>query len=121
MFSLIRSDANDQRNKQSYSASQPTKSSSSTLTKTPYEPSLLLIHSDQEETISLSPFFVQKTIMSLTIMTRSKVYLNDIVKCLGNLTDCSLYVDDFCICYRSKLDHTSSKNPQDSETFRKMS
>ena len=52
----------------------------------------------------------------LTIMTRSKVYLkggvlsttlfsikiNDIVKCLGNLTDCSLYVDDFCICYRSK-------------------
>ena len=47
-------------------------------------------------------------------MTRSKVYLkggilsttlfsiknNDIVKCLGNLTDCILYVDDFC--YRSK-------------------
>ena len=29
-----------------------------------------------------------------------KIY--DIVKCLGNLTDCSLYVDDFCICYRSK-------------------
>ena len=27
--------------------------------------------------------------------------INDIVKCLGNLTDCSLYVDDFCICYRS--------------------
>ena len=26
----------------------------------------------------------------------------DIVNCLGNLTDCSLYVDDFCICYRSK-------------------
>ena len=22
--------------------------------------------------------------------------------CLGNLTDCSLYVDDFCICYRPK-------------------
>ena len=28
--------------------------------------------------------------------------INDLVKCLGNLTDCSLYVDDFCICYRSK-------------------
>ena len=28
--------------------------------------------------------------------------INDIVKCLGNLTDCSFYVDDFCICYRSK-------------------
>ena len=24
------------------------------------------------------------------------------MKCLGNLTDCSLYVDDFCIFYRSK-------------------
>ena len=24
------------------------------------------------------------------------------MKCLGNLTDYSLYVDDFCICYRSK-------------------
>ena len=24
------------------------------------------------------------------------------MKCLGNLTDCSLYVDNFCICYRSK-------------------
>ena len=32
-----------------------------------------------------------------------RVYqINDIVKCLGNLTDCSLYVVDFCICYRSK-------------------
>ena len=30
------------------------------------------------------------------------IKINDIVKCLGNLTDCSLYVDDFCICYRSK-------------------
>ena len=24
------------------------------------------------------------------------------MKRLGNLTDCPLYVDDFCICYRSK-------------------
>ena len=54
--------------------------------------------------------------LCLTIMTRSTVYLkgvfylqhffsikmNDIVKCLGNLTACSLYVDDFCFCYRSK-------------------
>ena len=24
------------------------------------------------------------------------------MKCLCNLTDCSLYVDGFCICYRSK-------------------
>ena len=54
--------------------------------------------------------------LCLTIMTRSKVYLkrafclqhffnikiNDMVKCLGILTDCSLYVDDFCNCDRSK-------------------
>ena len=30
------------------------------------------------------------------------IKINDIVKCLGNLTDCSLYAGDFCICYRSK-------------------
>ena len=30
------------------------------------------------------------------------IKINDIVKCIGNLTDFSLYVDDFCICYRSK-------------------
>ena len=29
------------------------------------------------------------------------IKINDIVKCLGNLTDCSLYADDFCICHRS--------------------
>ena len=34
--------------------------------------------------------------------TPFSIKINDIVKCLGNLTDCSLYVDDFCICYRSK-------------------
>ena len=34
--------------------------------------------------------------------TLYNIKINDIVKCLGNLSDCSLYVDDFCICYRSK-------------------
>ena len=28
--------------------------------------------------------------------------INGIVQCLYNLTDCSLYVDDFIICLRSK-------------------
>ena len=57
----------DTDSENSYPASQPTKSSSSTSTKTPYVPRFLLIHSDQEETISsLSPFLVHKTIMSLT-------------------------------------------------------
>ena len=34
--------------------------------------------------------------------TLFNIKINDIVKCLGNLTDCLLYIDDFCICYRSK-------------------
>ena len=34
---------------------------------------------------------------------QKKIKINDIVKCLGRyFTDCSLYVDDFCICYRPK-------------------
>ena len=35
-------------------------------------------------------------------MTLFSIKINDIVRCLGNLTDCSLCIDDFCICYRSK-------------------
>ena len=34
--------------------------------------------------------------------TLFNIKINDIVKCLGNLTDCSLYVDDFCICIAQK-------------------
>ena len=64
---IVNSDTDSEN---SYPASQPTKSSSSSSsssTKTPYVPRFLLIHSEQEETISsLSPFLVHKTIMSLT-------------------------------------------------------
>ena len=54
---------------------------------------------------SLSDFYDQEQgvpqggVLSTTLFS---IKINDIVKCLGNLTDCSLYVDDFCICYRSK-------------------
>ena len=41
----------------------------------------------------------QGGVLSTTLFS---IKINNIVKCLGNLTDCSLYVDDFCICYRSK-------------------
>ena len=54
---------------------------------------------------SLSDYYDQEQgdpqggVLSTTIFS---IKINDIVKCLGNLTDCSLYVDDFYICYRSK-------------------
>ena len=54
---------------------------------------------------SLSDYYDQEQgvpqggVLSTTLLS---IKINDIVKCLGNLTDCSLYVDDFCICYRSK-------------------
>ena len=40
------------------------------------------------------------------------IKIHDIVKNLGNLTDCSLYVDDFCICYRSKSQATIERQLQ---------
>ena len=54
---------------------------------------------------SLSDYYDQEQgvpqggVLSTTLFS---IKINDIVKCLGGLTDCSLYVDDFCICYRSK-------------------
>ena len=54
---------------------------------------------------SVSDYYDQKQgvpqggVLSTTLFS---IKINEIVKCLGNLTDCSLYVDDFCICYRSK-------------------
>ena len=48
---------------------------------------------DQEQAVPQGGF------LSTTLFS---IKINDIVKCLGNPTDCSLYVDDFCICNRSK-------------------
>ena len=42
----------------------------------------------------------QVGVLSTTLFS---IKINDIVKCLGILTDCSLYVDDFCVCFRSKI------------------
>ena len=53
---------------------------------------------------SLSDYYDQEqgVLQGGVLSTRLfNIKINDIVKCLGNLTDCS-YVDDFCICYRSK-------------------
>ena len=54
---------------------------------------------------SLSDYYDQEQgvpqggVLSTTLFS---IKINEIVKFLGNLTDCSLYVDDFCTCYRSK-------------------
>ena len=57
----------DTDSENSYPASHPTKSSSSTSAKKPYVPRFLIINSEKEgETISsFSPFVVHKTIMSI--------------------------------------------------------
>ena len=55
--------------------------------------SFLSDYYDQEQDVP------QGGVLSTTLFS---IKINDIVKCLGNLTDFSLYVDDFCICYRSK-------------------
>ena len=41
----------------------------------------------------------QGSILSTTLFN---IKINNIVYCLDYKTDCSLYVGDFCICYRSK-------------------
>ena len=41
-----------------------------------------------------------------------KIKINGIVQCLDNLTGCSLYVDDFCICFRSKSMRTFERHLQ---------
>ena len=51
----------------------------------------------------------QGGVLSTTLFS---IKINDIVKCLGNLTDRSLYVDDFCICYRSKSMATTERQLQ---------
>ena len=48
---------------------------------------------DQEQGVT------QESILSTTLFN---IKINDIVYCLDYKTDCSLYVDDFCICYCSK-------------------
>ena len=51
----------------------------------------------------------QGSILSVTLFS---IKINDIVKCLNPGVDCSLYVDDFLICYRSKNIHTIERQLQ---------
>ena len=51
----------------------------------------------------------QGDVLSSTLFS---IKINDISKCLGNLTDCSLNVYDFCICFRSKSMATTESQLQ---------
>ena len=51
----------------------------------------------------------QGAILSSTLFN---VKLNDIINCLDYKTDASLYVDDFCICFRSKNMRTIERHLQ---------
>ncbi|MCU7801126.1 MAG: hypothetical protein KZQ70_13560, partial [gamma proteobacterium symbiont of Lucinoma myriamae] len=51
----------------------------------------------------------QGSILSVTLFS---LKINNIVKCLNDGVDCSLYVDDFLICYRSKNMHTIERQLQ---------
>ena len=55
----------------------------------------------------------QGSILSTTLFN---IKINNIVKCLDDKTDCSLYVDDFCICYRSKNMRTVERKLQQNLT-----
>ena len=65
--------------------------------------------------LSLSDYYDQEQgvpqggFLSTTLFS---IKINDIVKCLGNLTDYSLDVDDLCICYRSKSMGTIERHMQ---------
>lgn len=51
----------------------------------------------------------QGSILSVTLFS---LKINSIVKCINPGVDCSLYVDDFLICYRSKNMHTIERQLQ---------
>ena len=59
---------------------------------------------DQEQGVT------QGGVLSTTLF--SIIIINDIVKCLGNLTDCLFNVDDFSICYHSKSTGTIERKLQ---------
>ena len=45
-------------------------------------------------------------LICILFVTLFSIKINNIVKALNPSVDCSLYVDDFLICYRSKSIHT---------------
>ena len=67
------------------------------------------VGSTLSDTFRLSQGFPQGSILSTTLFN---IKINSIMNCLDPKTDGSLYVDDFCMCYRSKSMRTIERHLQ---------
>ena len=67
------------------------------------------VRSTLSDTFRLSQGVPQGSILSTTLFN---IKINSIMNCLDPKTDGSLYVDDFCMCYRSKSMRTIERNLQ---------
>ena len=67
------------------------------------------VGSTLSDTFRLSQGVPQRSILSTTLFN---IKINSIMNCLDPKTDGSLYVDDFCMCYRSKSMRTIERHLQ---------
>ena len=67
------------------------------------------VGSTLSDTFRLSQGVPQGSILSTTLFN---IKINSIMNCLDPKTDGLLYVDDFCMCYRSKSMRTIERHPQ---------
>ena len=67
------------------------------------------VWSTLSDTFRLSQGVPQGSILSTTLFN---IKINSIMNCLDPKTDGSLYVDDFCMCYRSKSMRTIERHLQ---------
>ena len=67
------------------------------------------VGSTLSETFRLSQGVPQWSILSTTLFN---IKINSIMNCLDPKTNGSLYVDDFCMCYRSKIMQTIERHLQ---------
>ena len=66
------------------------------------------VGSTLSDTFRLSQGVPQGSILSTTLFN---IKINSIINCLDPKTDGSLYVDDFCMCYRSKYANYRKTSP----------
>jgi len=63
----------------------------------------------------------QGSILSVTLFAMFGLKINSIVKAISPGVECSLYVDDFLICYRSKHIHIIERHLQLADTNQVLS